>query len=982
MSSFAGGGSQYRHAQLTVDAVHSSSSLPVRSAVNLDPAVVNAVAASDEFCAFIDESGQSIGLCEHETGNLVKRLRVGSEIRSLTFHLNGAGQLAVCAADGTCSLWQTSASDSSEDLTQADTLLKAEADKLLEAAFHPSAPALLASRGANSVQVWDQSRPESPLLTVPEQGSAANALSSLAWSYCGDCLLTADRGGVVATLDPRRSSAAAAATVAAHGRGLVRAVWANDSDYLLTTGANSVTRERECAVFDARALSTPVKRLRIGGAAGSGSILPLLDQGSNLLFLCGRGDTALKAYEFSPSSGALTALPATLQCTHGAVSYAMLPKRACDVAGAEVARVLRLVSSGVQAVRVQVPRRDKSVFPEELFPPYPAAEQSLSAETWLAGNDEAPRLAAITPRAQRTERVVTATAQQPVAVAAAAQPCSAESDVAAQQQQMSQQLTTTEQQRAEAVAAAEAATAAACASTAQWRVSSAQKFKHVYGKESSAAVTNLSPLLTTLDSPIMACSTEFIAVPYLGGGGPVFIAPLGVSQRAAAHCTDLLNGHKAPVRALDFSPFYSSVLASGADDGSIVLWTLPPGGVSGTLGVDSAAGVLPSSGHAVRCLQWHPRVQSLLLAAAADCTVRLYDAEAEAEVVCSALQHAVTTAGWNSSGQLVAAACRDGAVRLLDLRCCAADAAVTATTAAEHSGGARQLCCWWGRDSSSSSSSSSGASDAAAAQELIITTGTAAGGTQRQLRSWDPRSLAAPLATLTVDHGVGGALLPSVCAATGLIVLAGKGESQLRCYELVNGEPKLACTHRSSGATARLCGGAVVPPSAATLDLAGVEVARYLKLSESSVEEVRFVLPRSEELQQYFQDDIYQLLPAGAPATAVSAEQWLDSSSSSSSAAAADTDEQQQQQQLVSLQPAGMVPLSQRPPPAAAAEPSKAARFRAEIDQRAAQELSRQTEFDRLAALANQSAEFTPNLSMGTKHAPGQDAGSDSDWSD
>jgi WD40 repeat protein len=970
--------SSFRHAQLTVDAVRSSSGLPIRSAVNLDPAVVNAIAASDEFCAFIDESGQSIALAEHETGSLVKRLRVGSDIRSLAFHPNGAGQLAVCAAAGSCSLWQTSSADSCEDLTQADTLLKAEADKLLEAVFHPSAPALLATRGANSVQVWDQSRPETPLLSTPEQGSAANVLSSLAWSYSGDCVLTADRGGVVARLDPRCSSiAAAVAIVTAHGKGPVRAVWANDSEYLLTTGANSVTRERECAVYDARALGTPVKRLRIGGAAGSGCVLPLLDQGSNLFFLCGRGDTALKAYVFTPSTGGvLTPLAATLQCTHSAVSCTLLPKRACDVAGAEVARVLRLVSSGVQAVRVQIPRRDKSVFPEELFPPHPAPEQSLSAERWLAGSDEAPRLSAITPRAQRTQRVVaTATAQQPAAVvAAAAEQCSsAESDADAQQESAAEQQQQQPQQ-SDAIAAAQAATAAACATTAQWRVSSAQKFKHVYGKESSAAVTNLTPLLTTLDSPIMACSTDFIAVPYLGGGGPVFIAPLGVARRAAAHCTDLLNGHKAPVRALDFSPFYSSVLASGADDGSIVLWTLPPGGVSGTLGVDSAAGLLPSSGHAVRCLQWHPRLQSLLLAAAADCTVRLYDAEAEAEVACTALPHAATAAGWNASGQLVAAACRDGAVRLLDLRRCSASAALTATTAAEHSGGARQLCCWWGRDSSSSSGSS-GASNGDAT-ELIITTGTAAGGTQRQLRTWDPRSLAAPLATLTVDHGVGGALLPSVCAATGLIVLAGKGESQLRCYELVNGEPKLACTHRSSGATARLCGGAVVPPSAATLDVAGVEVARYLKLSESSVEEVRFVLPRSEELQQHFQDDIYQLLPAAVPAAALSAEQWLDSSSSSSDAATT-TDEQQ----LVSLQPAGMVPLSQRPQPAAAAEPSKAARFRAEIDQRAAQELSRQTEFDRLAALVNQSAEFTPNLSMGAR-AAGQDAGSDSDWSD
>lgn len=47
-------------------------------------------------------------------------------------------------------------------------------------------------------------------------------------------------------------------------------------------------------------------------------------------------------------------------------------------------------------------------------------------------------------------------------------------------------------------------------------------------------VFNLSPLLASLDGPIIAASSSFWAVPWVGGGGPVYASPISVSGKVRA----------------------------------------------------------------------------------------------------------------------------------------------------------------------------------------------------------------------------------------------------------------------------------------------------------------------------------------------------------------------------------------------------------------------------------------------------------------
>lgn len=62
---------------------------------------------------------------------------------------------------------------------------------------------------------------------------------------------------------------------------------------------------------------------------------------------------------------------------------------------------------------------------------------------------------------------------------------------------------------------------------------SARQLRHVFGVETKGAkpVFNLSPLLTSLDGPILAASSSFWAAPWTGGGGPVYVSTIAAAGK-------------------------------------------------------------------------------------------------------------------------------------------------------------------------------------------------------------------------------------------------------------------------------------------------------------------------------------------------------------------------------------------------------------------------------------------------------------------
>jgi coronin-7 len=161
---------------------------------------------------------------------------------------------------------------------------------------------------------------------------------------------------------------------------------------------------------------------------------------------------------------------------------------------------------------------------------------------------------------------------------------------------------------------------------------------------------------------------------------------------------------------------------------------------------------------------------------------------------------------------------------------------------------------------------------------------------------------------------------------------------------------KYACAKSTEVATGGgpIAGMCLLPKS--TCSVRDVEVNRVLKLTASQVTPISLVLPRADNLKEYFQDDVYP--PTRSRTTpAASASEWLEDASVADSPV------------FESLQPPGTELLSSRV--VEEVKVTKAQGFRSALDKQDDENKKREETFQRLQDLAIQRSKFHPNASGG-----------------
>jgi coronin-7 len=262
--------------------------------------------------------------------------------------------------------------------------------------------------------------------------------------------------------------------------------------------------------------------------------------------------------------------------------------------------------------------------------------------------------------------------------------------------------------------------------------------------------------------------------------------------------------------------------------------------------------------------------------------------------------------------------------------------------------------------------------------DVVITTSTVGGN--RQLSSWDPRNMSKALLTLKIDSQ-SGTLYPFYDEDTGMCVVGGKGDSTFRIFELslpgVAEDGKFACAKSTEISTGGgpIAGMCLLPKT--QCNVKEVEVNRILKLTTSQVTPVSLILPRADNLKEFFQDDVYPPTRSRTSAAA-SVSEWVADSTLGDVPV------------YESLQPPNMELLSKRT--VAEVKVTKAQEFRNVIDQKQDENKKREETFQRLQELAIQRSKFHPNASGGegghgfkvdaTPVHDANDDDSDDGWSD
>lgn len=373
------------------------------------------------------------------------------------------------------------------------------------------------------------------------------------------------------------------------------------------------------------------------------------------------------------------------------------------------------------------------------------------------------------------------------------------------------------------------------------RIVRQSKFRNVYSQAAKPENTYIGTKLAghAWDSNFMCANTKSFAMLWHSVGGGVFTV-IPQERQGKLGEVPLISVHKAPVLDIEFNPFNENLIASASEDCNICICDIPEGGLKENL--STPVQTLRGHKRKVGTVNFHPCANNILATSSSDYSVKIWDIE-KGEDLFTIGGHTdiIQSCAWNKDGSRIASACRDKKLRIIDPRGQSVSSEVLC-----HQGVKGLRCCWM------------------TDKDKIVTTGFTK-SVEREFCIWDPRSLTEPLCRQTIDTG-SGVIMPFYDPDTSLLFLAGKGDGNIRFYEIVDEKPffHFINSHKSSVPQR---GMAMLPKRA--VNVSQCEVVRLFKAENAKVEPISFIVPRKSDL---YQDDLFPSAYAGVPTA--TAEAW------------------------------------------------------------------------------------------------------------
>lgn len=378
------------------------------------------------------------------------------------------------------------------------------------------------------------------------------------------------------------------------------------------------------------------------------------------------------------------------------------------------------------------------------------------------------------------------------------------------------------------------------------------KFRHVHGEALKTKYEDLRLSSKSTESAGIRVNPKFFAFPWESGGGGTLAVIPNTRYGRMPRDIPLLTGHTGGILDFEFSPFDDNMLLSCSEDMKLMLWQIPDEGLKQHLKEPLA--VIEGHQKKVSFSTFNPTAGNIAASAAFDLTVRTWNLAEQEEVFKVETPEQVTHLKWNYMGSLLAATCKDKTLRLIDPR---TNQLVSGCKI--HDGVKASKVEWIG---------SSSATDEC---YKLVTTGFSSSA-QRQMTLWDTRMFSSAadqiesLTSLDLDQGTG-ALFPFFDHGTQMLFVAGKGDGNVRFFEMT---PEAPFFHYIDDfrTTAPQKGFALMPKRC--VDVMKHEIMRGYKLESSAVVPVTFRVPRKSEI---FQEDLYPDCPSLAPA--MTADDWV-----------------------------------------------------------------------------------------------------------
>ncbi|KAL8799916.1 MAG: hypothetical protein Q9182_005535 [Xanthomendoza sp. 2 TL-2023] len=246
--------------------------------------------------------------------------------------------------------------------------------------FNPAAANVLAtSSGDYTVKLWDVEA-GAPRLTLKH----TDIVQSLSWSANGSLLVTTSRDKKLRIWDVRQEAPAHVALGHAGAKNS-RVTWMGEHDRIATTGFSKMS-DRQLGLWDIREPKEPLGGFQMLDSI-SGVCMPFWDDGTQCLYLAGKGDGNIRYFEYEHDKFEYLSEYKSGDPQRG---VGFLPKRGVNMHENEVMRAFKTVNDNyIEPISFIVPRRAE-VFQGDIYPPVVGTKSAMSAAEWFEGAEGLP----------------------------------------------------------------------------------------------------------------------------------------------------------------------------------------------------------------------------------------------------------------------------------------------------------------------------------------------------------------------------------------------------------------------------------------------------------------------------------------------------------------------------------------------------------------------------------------------------------------
>ncbi|XP_058466747.1 coronin-1C-like isoform X3 [Malaya genurostris] len=368
------------------------------------------------------------------------------------------------------------------------------------------------------------------------------------------------------------------------------------------------------------------------------------------------------------------------------------------------------------------------------------------------------------------------------------------------------------------------------------------KFRHVYGlpTRKECCYTDISVVRSGNDGNFCAVNPTFLAIV---ADTTFVVIPINQTGRIDFQCCKVI-GHTGQILDLKWNPFDDNMIASASDDCTIKLWKIPEGGLTSNLSECSIE--LVGHKRKVMHIEWHPTASNILISAGFDHLICVWDVgntDKPLLNVVSCHVDMIYSLVINRDGSLVATTSKDKKLRIIEPR-----SGIVVSEGICHLGTKCSKAVFLDNN-------------------RILTTGFSR-HSDRQYAVWNLHDLKKPLAQEVIDSS-SGVVTPYFDYDTKMIYLAGKGDGNIRYYEVVDEPPYVYYLNQFlSGQPQKALG--FMPKRG--VNVSQCEVFRFYKLHATGniCEPISMIVPRKSTL---FQTDLYPDTLANIPA--IGSKEWF-----------------------------------------------------------------------------------------------------------